>query len=105
MVLKVDHELVITEVSAEKIAHALKDRSKRVAIALANVKKTDNEQKKTSKAMMRDQEKIHAKEMKSAVEEGLSQCKSVKCRLESEHKRDVTTLVIEHDNSVTKINI
>ena len=52
---------------------------------------------------MRDQEKIHAKEMKSAVEEGLSQCKSVKCRLESEHKRDVTALVLEHDNSLTKI--
>jgi len=53
--------------------------------------------------MMRDQEKIHATEMKSAVEEGLSQCKSVKCRLESEHKRDVKALVIEHDNSVTTI--
>ena len=53
--------------------------------------------------MMHEQEKIHAKEMKSAVEEGLSQCKSVKCRLESEHKRDVTALVLEHDNSLTKI--
>ena len=52
---------------------------------------------------MRDQEKIHATEMKSAIETGLSQCKSVKCRLESEHTCDVTALVLEHDNSVTKI--
>ena len=60
---KLKAKLVITEVSAEKVAHALKDRSKRVAIALANVKKTNDEQKKTSKAMLRDQEKIHATEM------------------------------------------
>jgi len=46
---KLKAKLVVTEVSAEKVAHALKDRSKRVAIVLANAKKTNNEQKKTSK--------------------------------------------------------
>ena len=49
---KLKTKLVVTKVSAEKVAHALKDRSKRVAITLANVKKTNNEQKKTSKVQV-----------------------------------------------------
>ena len=62
---KLKPKLAVTEVRAEKVAHKLKERSKRFADALTTEKKKKNkEQQTSSKAMMHDQQKKHAKEKK-----------------------------------------
>ena len=53
--------------------------------------------------MIRDERKKHAKQKKSVIDKVESQCKEAKSKLQSKHRQDVTTLVLEHYKALNKI--